>query len=121
MDVNEREIFLLIFSKNLSKSIQIQKELTETQPKMSTGLHVKYSLQLSNYLKIKFSLQIIEKYLIAYFNEYPSTGERACVLACVCEYVCVCLWLCVCVCVCGCVCVYVFVGVCVCWVVCVCL
>jgi hypothetical protein len=51
MDVNEHEIFLLIFTKNLSKSVQIQKELTETQPKMYTGLHVKYPLLLPNFIR----------------------------------------------------------------------
>jgi hypothetical protein len=43
---------------------------------MYIGLHVKYPLFLSDFMKLEFSGQIFEKYSDIKFHENPSSGGR---------------------------------------------
>ena len=43
---------------------------------MSSGLHVKYPLFLSDFKELEFSWQIFEKYSDIKFHENPSSGSR---------------------------------------------
>jgi hypothetical protein len=76
----ENEMCVFSFSTVWPEIFLLLRRIKRDTIKMYIGLHLKYSLFLSYFIKLELSRQIFEKYSKMKFHENPSSGHR--VLSC---------------------------------------